>query len=78
MTIVMRIKELREAAGLTQKQLAAAMGVMQSAISSWEKETYLPNVRQLPLLASVLGCTINDLFAPTDSIPQFPAEVHAS
>lgn len=78
MTIVMRIKERREAAGLTQKQLAAAMGVMQSAISSWEKETYLPNVRQLPLLASVLGCTINDLFAPTDSIPQFPAEVHAS
>ena len=70
MTIVMRIKERREAAGLTQKQLAAAMGVMQSAISSWEKETYLPNVRQLPLLASVLGCTINDLFAPTDSIPQ--------
>lgn len=78
MTIVMRIKERREAAGLTQKQLAAAMGVMQSAISSWEKETYLPNVRQLPLLASVLGCTINDLFAPTDSIPQLPAEVHAS
>lgn len=77
MPMVMRIKERREAAGLTQKQLAAAMGVMQSAISSWEKETYLPNVRQLPLLASVLGCTINDLFTPTDSIPQLAAEVHA-
>lgn len=78
MTIVMRIKERREAAGLTQKQLAAAMGVMQSAISSWEKETYLPNVRQLPLLASVLGCTINDLFAPESIVADQDTECHAS
>lgn len=76
--MVMRIRELREAAGLTQKQLAEYMGVMQSAISSWENETYLPKVRQLPLLAAVLGVSISDLFVPTNSIHPLPDEVHAS
>lgn len=75
---VMNIKELREAAGLSQQQLAAAMGVLQSTVSNWETEIALPRARQLPALALALGCTINDLYAPTDSIPQLPAEVHAS
>lgn len=60
---VMKIKDLREAAGLSQLQLAVSMGVAQSAVSSWEAETFLPRVRQLPLLAGVLGCEYNDLFA---------------
>lgn len=59
---IMQIKTLRESAGLSQPQLAAAMGVAQSAVSNWETETYLPRVRQLPLLAGVLGCEYNDLF----------------
>ena len=61
--MVLRIKELREAAGLTQPQLAASMGVAQSNVVGWEKENYLPRVRQLPLLAGVLGCEYNALFA---------------
>lgn len=60
---ILRIKELREAAGLSQPQLADAMGVAQSAVSSWEAGTYLPRVRQLPLLAGVLDCDYNELFA---------------
>lgn len=60
---ILRIKELREEAGLSQPQLADAMGVAQSAVSSWEAGTYLPRVRQLPLLAGVLGCDYNALFA---------------
>lgn len=59
----MRIKELREAAGLSQPQLADAMGVTQAAVSGWEAESFLPKVRQLPLLAGVLGCGYEDLFA---------------
>lgn len=67
---VMKIKDLREAAGLSQLQLAVSMGVAQSAVSSWEAETFLPRVRQLPLLAGVLGCEYNDLFAePPCSYP---------
>lgn len=60
---IMLIKDLRESAGLSQPQLAAAMGVTQSAVSKWEDEVFLPRVRQLPLLAGVLGCEYNDLFA---------------
>lgn len=60
--MVMRIKALREAQGLSQKQLATSMGVVQSAVANWERETYLPKARDLPTLACALGCEINDLF----------------
>lgn len=64
--MVMRIKELREAAELQQKQVAEYMGVLQSAVSNWENEVALPKARQLPLLARVLGCSIDDLFVPLE------------
>lgn len=64
--MVMRIKELREAAALQQKQVAERMGVLQSAVSNWETEVALPKARQLPLLAQVLGCSIDDLFMPME------------
>ena len=59
---VMRIRELRETAELTQGQVATQLGVSQCTISAWEAEVYLPKSRQLPDLARVLGCEINDLF----------------
>lgn len=62
--MVMRIKKLREKAGLQQKQLAESMGVLTSAVSNWESEVALPRARQLPLLAQVLDCSIDDLFEP--------------
>lgn len=62
--MVMRIRELREAANLQQKQVAAHMGVFQTAVSNWETAVALPKTRQLPLLAQVLGCSISDLFVP--------------
>ena len=64
--MIMRIKELREAAGKTQKQVADSMGVLTSAVSNWESEVALPRARQLPLLARVLGCSIDELFLPTE------------
>ena len=62
--MIMRIQELREERGLTQTALGNVMGVAQNAVSQWENEVALPKTRQLPLLAQVLGCTINDLFQP--------------
>lgn len=59
---IMRIRELREAAELTQGQLATQLGLSQCTISAWETEVYLPKSRQLPVLARVFGCEINDLF----------------
>ena len=64
--MILRIRELREAAGISQKRLAELMGVQPSVICNWESETALPRTRQLPALAAALGCTINDLFVPSD------------
>ena len=60
--MIMRIKILREAIGMSQLELAIQMGVLQSTVSNWESEVALPRSRILPDLASVLCCTINDLY----------------
>ncbi len=68
--MVMRIRELRNKAGLTQAQLGVLMGVAQCVISEWENESYLPKARDLPRLAHALGCEISDLYVnekPEDS-----------
>ena len=65
--MIMRIRELREAAGKTQRQVADSMGVLTSAVSNWESEVALPRARQLPQLARVLGCSIDELFAPDET-----------
>ncbi|MDO5411903.1 MAG: helix-turn-helix transcriptional regulator [bacterium] len=62
--MVMRIKELRKQANKTQMQLAAEMQVTQNCVSGWETGVALPRTRQLPDLARVLGCTIDELFVP--------------
>lgn len=64
--MIMRIKELRLERGLYQTELGANMGVGQSTVSEWERETALPRTRQLPLLAQVLGCSIDALFLPVE------------
>ena len=66
--MVMRIRELREAVNLQQKQVASHMGVLQTVVSNWETEVALPKARELPRLAKVLGCSINDLFVPLEEV----------
>lgn len=61
---IMRIKELRKQAGITQERLAEDVGVTQSIASDWEREVYLPRAIQLPLLAKSLSVSINELYDP--------------
>ncbi len=63
--MLMRIRELRKSTGMQQRQLADRMGVAQNTISNWETERYLPPSDQLPQLAQVLGCKIDELFLPS-------------
>lgn len=58
----MNIKELRKDAGLTQVQLADALGVSQSTVAAWESGEKYPRASILPALATALGCTVNDLY----------------
>lgn len=58
----MNIKILRERAGLTTAELARQMGVDRAAAFRWEMGTALPRADKIPRLASLLGCTIDELF----------------
>lgn len=52
---------LRQKAGLTQIELAEAVGVQQTTIVLWEWSNSPPRSRDLPGLARALGVHVNDL-----------------
>lgn len=52
----------RKAAGMTQAQLAEAIGVERPALAMWEIGASWPSARILPALADVLLCTIDELY----------------
>jgi len=56
------MKPLRLAADLSQRQLASAVGVTQGAVAQWEAGVCLPSAPKLPILARVLGCSIDALY----------------
>lgn len=60
------ISVTRKKAGVTQGELAEKLGVTQGAVSQWENGDTKPSVELLPKLASVLGCTIDELFRTED------------
>lgn len=67
--MIMRIRELRSKSEMSQSNLASEMGVAQTTVSQWELEIALPRTRQLPDLARVLGCSIDELFVPEPASP---------
>ena len=58
----MRIKERREAIGLTRIQLADSLGVTTVAVRKWEVGLAMPNADKLPALADLLHCSIDALY----------------
>lgn len=60
--LVVNIRPLREAAGLSVAELARAVGVSGPAISMIESGKNTPSADKLPLLADALGCSIDALF----------------
>ena len=62
MNIGNKIKQLRIKAGLTQEQLAANLGISAQSVSKWETAVTMPDISLLPLLSSVLGVTIDEIF----------------
>lgn len=58
----LRIKELREEAGYTKKELAQAMDVSHVTVIHWEQGKKVPMASRLPKLAALLHCTVDELF----------------
>lgn len=61
MKIGHRIRENRRARGLTQEDVAAALGVSAPAVSKWEGDLTFPDITLLPQLARLLGTDLNHL-----------------
>ena len=51
----MQLRKLREAAGLTQRELGNRIGVSGQAVAQWETGVKRPSVENLTKLADVLG-----------------------
>jgi len=59
-----RIRELREAAGLTQTDLARRCGCTRQTIIMLEQEKYVPSLSLAFAIAGVFAVAIEDVFAP--------------
>ena len=57
----LRLKELREKAGLTVDQLAEKSGIPRRTLFSWESATRQPLIGHLPQLAAALRIKISKL-----------------
>ena len=57
-----QIRDLRKAKGMTQEQLAEAVGVSFQAVSKWENNIALPDITLVPKLAQLFGVSIDELF----------------
>ena len=58
-----RLRSLREKAGLTVEEVAEALGVSCKTVYSWEQGRTEPKIDQLPILSETLGLkTVGSLF----------------
>ncbi|EMR05362.1 anaerobic benzoate catabolism transcriptional regulator [Bhargavaea cecembensis DSE10] len=60
------IRDNRSERGMTQDDLAEALGVSRQTIISLEKGRYNPSLELAFKLAAVFGCRIEDLFDPEE------------
>jgi transcriptional regulator with XRE-family HTH domain len=77
-----RLRELREAAGLTQEQLAERAGVKRDAVARWEAGKREPGWSNVLALCEALGCTCEAFTRPpaerTPARPGRPRKADAS
>ena len=55
------ISRLRKERGMTQLQLADALGISFQAVSNWERGQSMPDISKLPELAELFGTSIDEL-----------------
>ncbi len=61
----MKIRRLREDAGLTAKELGARAGISEQMMSFVERELRTPAADKLKLIADVLGVKVDELYRET-------------
>ena len=61
MSIAERILTLRKSKGMSQEQLAEAMGVSRQAVSKWESEQASPDLDKVITMSEIFGVTTDYL-----------------
>ena len=57
----MNLVSARKNAGLTQMQVAKALGLTDAAVTQWEKGRTKPRIKHLIQLAELYGVTVDEL-----------------
>ena len=69
MNISDRIQSLRKAKGITQEQLADAVGVSRQAVSKWEAEQSVPDLERVVAMAEFFDVTTDYLLRGIEPTP---------
>lgn len=77
MTVANRIQRLRKARGLSQEELADAVGVSRQAVSKWESDQSLPDVDKVVALADYFETTTDYLLKGIEPVPSQPRPLNA-
>jgi len=67
-----RLAELRQAKGLTQKQLAETLGTAFQNIAYWERSASAPPGNVLPKMSSIFGVSVDELLGVRQMRPVQP------
>lgn len=54
----------RKKAGLSQADVAEALGISSASVCQWETGKTMPDPRKLPKIAEILNCTVDELLSP--------------
>lgn len=65
MTIAERIKKIREAKGMSQREVASALGISQPAYYYFESGDRVPSLAMTKALARVFKVTLDELAGDT-------------
>ena len=65
---VNRLKYIRLAKGISQKEVSITLGVTQATVSSWERGTKSPSMNNMKRLAKIYEVSLDYLVGSTDSI----------
>lgn len=60
------IKRRRLELGISQKDLAFAVGVSKNTVSAWECYLWTPSVSHICEMTLIFNCTLNDLLLEND------------
>ena len=63
---MIHLLERCRASGVSQKELGRRLGISRATISNWCMNRNSPPGIMLPAIAEALGCTIAELYLPTD------------